>query len=100
MDRKIPEDFHALYDRGFQAAHGVLPVTPQLETAGLERLSADMPDLVVDYDEATQLPKYVASRRPDARLAAPPADSPEDAVTQFIQNQGDLWNLTPQDAGT
>ncbi len=101
MDRKIPEDFHALYDRGFRAARGILPAAPpQLEIAGHDRLSVDVPDLVVNYDEATQLPNYVASRRPDARLAAPPAHSPEDAVVRFIQDRGDLWNLAPEDAGT
>jgi extracellular elastinolytic metalloproteinase len=26
--------------------------------------------------------------------------SPEGAVTQFVQDRGDLWNLTPQDAAT
>jgi extracellular elastinolytic metalloproteinase len=101
MDRKIPEDFHALYDRGVRAARGTLPaVSPRLETTGHDRLAEDVPDLVVDYDEATQLPKYVASLRPAARLAAPPADSPEDAAMQFILDQNALWNLTPEDAAT
>jgi extracellular elastinolytic metalloproteinase len=100
-DRKIPEDFHALYDQGFRAARGTLPEAPaRLETAGRDRLSEDVPDLVVDYDEATQLPNFVASREPAARLSTSPADSPENAVAQFIQDQGDLWNLAPEDAAT
>jgi extracellular elastinolytic metalloproteinase len=100
MDRKVPDNFHALYDRGFRAARGTLPTgSAQAETAGHERLAADVPDLVVDYDEATQLPNLVVSRLPAARLTAPSADSPEDAVVQFIQDRGDLWNLTPEDAG-
>jgi extracellular elastinolytic metalloproteinase len=99
MDRKVPDNFHALYDRGFRAARGTLPTgSAQAETAGHERLAADVPDLVVDYDEATQLPNLVVSRLPAARLTAPSADSPEDAVVQFIQDRGDLWNLTPEDA--
>jgi len=100
-DRKIPEDFHALYDPGFRTARGTLPEAPvRLETAGRDRLSEDVPDLVVDYDEATQLPNFVASREPAARLSTSPADSPEDAVTQFIQDRGDLWNLALEDAAT
>src|SRR5215212_9902051 len=100
-DRKIPEDFHALYDPGFRTARGTLPEAPvRLETAGRDRLSEDVPDLVVDYDEATQLPNFVASREPAARLSPSPADSPEDAVTQFIQDRGDLWNLALEDAAT
>ncbi|MDQ3862672.1 MAG: M36 family metallopeptidase [Actinomycetota bacterium] len=55
---------------------------------------------MVDYDEATRLPNFVASREPAARLSTAPADSPEDAVTQFIQDRGDLWNLTPEDGST
>jgi extracellular elastinolytic metalloproteinase len=101
MDRKVPGNFHALYDRGFRAARGALPTpSAQAETVGHERLAADVPDLVVNYDEATQLPNLVVSRRPAARLTAPSADSPEDAVVQFIQDRGDLWNLTSEDAGT
>src|ERR671912_501155 len=86
MDRKVPDDFHALYDRGFRAARGALPApSAQAETVGHERLAADVLDLAVDYDEATQLPNLVVSRRPAARLTAPSADSAEDAAVQFIQ---------------
>ena len=28
------------------------------------------------------------------------ATSPEEAVTQFIQDRGDLWHLTPEDIAT
>src|SRR5918992_5074747 len=100
-DQGLP-NFHALYDEGFRAARGTLPEEPaaRVETTGHERLSEDVSDLVVDYDEATRLPNFVASREPAARLSTAPADSPEDAVTQLIQNRGDLWNLTPEDAST
>jgi hypothetical protein len=54
MDRKVPDNFRALYDRGFRAARGTLPTpSAQPKTAGHERLAADVPDLVVEYDEAT-----------------------------------------------
>jgi extracellular elastinolytic metalloproteinase len=99
--KRIPGNYHALYDRGFRAARGTLPDAPaRLETAGHDRLSEDVSDLVVDYDEATRLPNFVASGEPAARLSTAPADSPEDAVTQLIQDRGDLWNLTPEDAST
>lgn len=101
MAKEIPADFHALYDQGFRAAHGIQPkAAPQAETAGHRRLSADVPDLVVEYDEATQLPNRVVSRQPAARLSRSRGGSPEGAVTQFVQDRGDLWNLTPQDAAT
>jgi extracellular elastinolytic metalloproteinase len=99
--KKIPEDFHALYDPGFRAARGTLAQAPShLETAGHDRLSEDVSDLAVNYDEATRLPNFVASREPAARLSTAPADSPEAAVTRLIQDRGDLWNLTPQDVTT
>jgi extracellular elastinolytic metalloproteinase len=98
-DQGLP-NFHALYDQGVRAARGTLPEAPaRMETAGHDRLSADVSDLVVNYDEATRLPNFVASREPTARLSSP-ADSPEDATVQFIRDQGDLWNLTPEDAAT
>ena len=101
MAKEVPEDFHALYDQGFRAARGIQPkATPQAETAGHTRLSADVPDLVVEYDEATQLPNRVISRQPAARLSRSRGGSPEDAVTQFVQDRADLWDLTPQDAAT
>lgn len=96
----LPGDFHALYDRGFRAARGIMTAAVPQETAGHGRLSADVPDLVVEYDQASQLPNRVASRHPVGRLSPRVAGSPEQAVTQFVQNRGDLWNLTPEDAAT
>jgi len=101
QNQGVPADFHALYDQGVRAARGTLPAAPaRVQSAGHERLSEDVSDVIVDYDEATRLPNFVASRDPAARLSTAPADSPEDAVTQFIQDRGDLWNLTPEDAAT
>ena len=61
-DQGLP-NFHALYDQGFRAARDTLPDAPaaHVESAGHERLSADVSDLVVNYDEATRLPNFVAS---------------------------------------
>jgi extracellular elastinolytic metalloproteinase len=101
MAKEVPENFHALYDRGFRAARGIQPkAPPQAGTAGHTRLSADVPDLMVEYDEATQLPNRVVSRQPAARLSRSRGGSPADAVTQFVQDRGDVWELTPEDAAT
>lgn len=99
MDKKVPENFHALYDVGFKSSRGISSTrTPR--STGISRLSTEVPDLVVNYDEATQLPNSVVSRQPAARLSTLPATSPEEAVTQFVQNRGDLWNLAPEDTAT
>jgi extracellular elastinolytic metalloproteinase len=98
--RILPENFHALYDRGFRAARGIVAAALPQETAGLRRLSADVPDVVVEYDQATQLPNRVVSQQPTSRLSRGRVDSPEQAVTEFVQNRGDLWNLTPEDVST
>jgi extracellular elastinolytic metalloproteinase len=101
MAKEVPEDFHALYDQGFRAARGMQPKAAlPPESAGHTRLSADVPDLVVEYDEATQLPNRIISRQPAARLSRSRGGAPEDAVTQFVQDRSDLWDLTPQDAAT
>ena len=99
--RHVPENFHALYDRPSRAVRGI-PGTPpaQPHSAGYRRLAAEMPDLIISYDEATQLPNRVARQRPTARLSAPIPGSPAQAVTQFIRARGDLWNLTPEDVAT
>jgi extracellular elastinolytic metalloproteinase len=97
----LPEDFHALYDRGFRAARGIVPtVSPETRSSGHTRLAGDVPDLEVDYDQATQLPNRIVSRHPTARLAMRTTTSPEEAVTRFIQDRGDLWHLTPDDVAT
>ena len=101
MKTQIPEDFHALYDEGYRATRGVTQANlSQTETAGHRRLAADVPDLSVDYDEATRLPNRIASRQPTARLSTAQASTPEGAVTAFVQNRRDLWNLTPEDVAT
>jgi extracellular elastinolytic metalloproteinase len=101
--REFPEDFHALYDRGFRASRGTpMRAAVEVETVGHRRLQAEVPGVEVVYDEATQLPKRVAvQQQPLAeRLSVEATGSPEDAVLDFIQARGDLWNLLPEDAAT
>src|SRR5688500_17528290 len=94
----LPENYHALHDRGIQATRGAR-TTPdvQITNAGRERLAADVPDLAIQEDETTGLPNLIASSRADARLSTP-ASSPEDAVREFVQSRRDVWSLTPEDA--
>jgi hypothetical protein len=98
--RKLPDDFHALYDRGFRAARGLAPAALPRRTPGHSRLATQVPDLQIDYDEATQLPNRISSRLPAARLSPKRTTSPEQAATDFIRDQGDLWNLTAEDLTT
>ena len=80
----LPEDFHALYDRGFRASRGMTPaaVTPR-ETSGHRRSAEQIEGLDVYYDQGTQLPNFIVSRQPasaikqrrPARRRAPPCSS-------------------------
>jgi hypothetical protein len=96
-----PEDFHALYDRGFRAARGLdVPSRPAVSPA-LRQMRSAVKDLDVHYDQATQLPNLVVTKRPAARLSAVrTAGTPEGVVTEFIRNRGDLWRLSVADANT
>ena len=67
----FPDDFHALYDRGFRASRGIAPVTAAAARAGSRRLAADVKGVEVQYDDATQLPNMVITRKPEARLSRP-----------------------------
>jgi extracellular elastinolytic metalloproteinase len=97
----VPEDFHALYDRGFRAARGITaPAGDPPETSGQKKLAAKVPGLEVEYDQATHLPNRIVSLEPAARLSMRAAASPEEAVKDFVQKRGDLWNLSKQDAAT
>ena len=105
----IPGNFHALYDRGFRESRGAALASPTpTETEGHRQLNREVEGLGVHYDQATQLPKLVtvmpkrAGRGAtlSARGATPAAATPEGAVTQFIEQRGDLWNLTPEDTTT
>ncbi|MDQ0767943.1 extracellular elastinolytic metalloproteinase [Pseudarthrobacter defluvii] len=94
----IPEDYHALYDRGVQAARSAEQPAAEMPTTGREQLSADVPDLIIEEDETTGLPNRVISRRPDGRLSEPGPPDPADAARQFIQDRRAVWNLAEDDA--
>ncbi|HEU0079895.1 MAG TPA: hypothetical protein VFQ76_19770, partial [Longimicrobiaceae bacterium] len=96
-----PEDFHALYDPGFRAAHRLPPeeAAPAV-TEGHRKMERDVGNLDVQYDATTRLPNLVVSRSPTARLSTRGAGSPQSAVEEFIQSRGDLWNLSTEDRST
>ena len=100
MAQGVPQNFHALYDRGFRAARGIQPTPPPQETRGHRSLLQAVPDLVVEYDPTTQLPNRVVTQQPTTRLSLRRGGSPEEAVRDFVENRGDLWNLTPEDVAT
>jgi extracellular elastinolytic metalloproteinase len=94
----IPDDYHAMYDRGIQAARSEELPSAETPTAGRDQLSADVPDLVIEEDETTGLPNRIVSRQPSGRLSAPGPSDPADAVRQFIQERRAVWNLAEEDA--
>jgi extracellular elastinolytic metalloproteinase len=96
----FPEDFHALYDRGFRAARGIAPTTTEAETTGHRRLADEVKDVEVHYDEATHLPNLVVTKQATTRLSGRAPGTAEGAVTEFIRSRGDLWNLSDDDVNT
>jgi len=96
----FPDDFHALYDRGFRASRGITPITERAAQVGSRRLAKEVRGVDVQYDDATQLPNLVLTRQPANRLSRRSVGSPEGAVTEFIRDRSDLWNLSPEDAET
>lgn len=96
----FPEDFHALYDRGFRASRGITPMNERAARAGSRRLAKDVSGVDVQYDDVTQLPNLVLTSQPARRLSRRSVGSPEGAVTDFIRGRSDLWDLSPEDAET
>lgn len=97
----LPENFHALYDRGFRASRGIAPTAiAARETSGHRKLARNVAGLDVQYDPATQMPNLVVTEQPATRLSRRAAGTPESAVVQFLQQRGDLWNLSTDDAAT
>jgi extracellular elastinolytic metalloproteinase len=94
---KVPSDFNALYDPGLRSRRGLAPAR---RTRGEMRLNAVVDDLAVEYDEATGMPIRVTARTSARRLARSSASRPEDAAQAFIQEHGDLWNLSSTDLQT
>lgn len=98
---KVPENFHALYNRAARAARGVAAPTVAGEHPGLARMASEVSGLAVHLDEATQNPVQVTSTdEAAARLSTRSAASPEEAAQQFVRDRADLWQLDDQDVGT
>lgn len=93
-ERQVPKDFSALYDLGLRTQRGL---APSRRTAGDTRLAAAVDDLQIEYDEATRLPIRVTRRGSARGLAANRAAAPDAAARAFIQDHGDLWNLSDAD---
>jgi hypothetical protein len=99
-DQKIPGDFNALYSQAARASRGVTLTAAPAERNAVARLASAVPEVRVDYDEATQNPVRVSSARPDGRLTAEPSESPQEAARQFVAERADLWELTNSDVDT
>ena len=97
---KVPENFNALYSHGARTARGVAIAAPSDRRPAVARMAAEVPDMTIDYDDATQNPVRVSSRRAEGRLSAQPAESPEAAARQFVSERADLWQLSDQDMAT
>ena len=99
-DKKVPGNFHALYEPAVRAARGAaVRRAAGARHRGLERLQADVSDVAVHLDEATQMPVSIQSRTAGRSLSAR-ADSPEAAAQQFVRSRADLWDLSDADANT
>src|SRR5436309_3008958 len=97
--QKVPENFHALYDRAARAARGVTMAAAPAERPAVARMAADVPSLAVHLDEATNNPVQVTTDRTAGRLSTRAATSPEVAARQFVQDRADLWQLDNRDVG-
>lgn len=99
-DKKVPGNYHALYEPAVRAARGVVATrvagTPHV---GVARLADDIPDVVVHLDEATQMPVSIQSKTAGRSMSAR-AQSPEAAVQDFVKTRADLWNLSDADTKT
>ena len=99
-EQKVPTNFNALYSRAARNARGVAAAVVPTERPAVARLSGSVPDVAVDYDDATQNPVRVSSRDAANRLSAQPAASPEEAARTFVKERADLWQLNNQDVAT
>lgn len=96
-DRRLPADFHALYDVGARLARGS-GADDWVDVRGVEFAApAPGPDLVIDYDDVTRQPKQLA-RRSGVQLSSRSAASPAEAVDTFLREHADLWRMTEEEA--
>ena len=98
-EKKAPSNYHAMYDSGTRRLRGVpaLSIEPR-QSEGHKRLERTVTDLVIDYDEATELPNRICSRKPGVSLSEPSDETPEAVVSKFINDERDLWELSSDDA--
>ena len=99
-EQKVPTNFNALYSRAARNARGVAAAVVPTERPAVARLSGSVPDVAVDYDDATQNPVRLSSRDAANRLSAQAAASPEEAARTFVKDRADLWQLDSQDVDT
>ena len=103
-DKKVPDNFHALYEPAVRAARGAPPTPralPGVAPRGMARLASDAGETNVHLDEATQLPVSITLPTvASSRRLADSATTPEEAAAGFLQARGDLWQLSPADAAT
>ena len=103
--RSVPENFHALYDRGFRSSRGLAaPSGAPATSASARRMSREVQGLEIHYDQTTQLPNMIVAKAPSAPLARAAsrgaAQTPEGAVAEFVRSKADLWQLSADDAAT
>jgi hypothetical protein len=99
-DKKVPGNFHALYEPAVRAARGVAAATVvRAAHRGVKRLTKDVQDLAVHLDEATGMPVSIQPRTAGKSMSARAA-SPEAAVQEFVRSRADLWNLSEADTNT
>ena len=90
--RSVPENFHALYDRGFRSSRGLAaPSGAPATSASARRMSREVQGLEIHYDQTTQLPNMIVAKAPSAPLARAAsrgaAQTPEGAVAEFIRSK-------------
>lgn len=95
-----PENYHALYDRAGQS--GRRAPTKDVEkapNAAARRLAEEYGGINIQYDEATQAPKFICRNRPGdtENLQEKRDGKPEDAVYEFLKGNCSLWNASEDD---
>ncbi|MET0863473.1 MAG: peptidase, partial [Nakamurella sp.] len=101
-ERTLPNDFHALYDSGVRAQRGAAQAD-LLAVNDNQAFPQQSDDLTLSYDDATGLPNRVViaaavGSTTGAAAETPAAETPEQAVQQFVAERGELWRLSPADA--
>ena len=89
-----------MYSRGARAARGIAVEAAPAGRAAVERLTGAVPEVDIDYDEATQNPVRIGVQEPARRLSAESRSSPEVAAREFVRERADLWQLSDPDVDT